>query len=213
MSSLAAALKPDSSILGDAAGVELDAVVSVDGQVALALLRLDVPAGDALAELGLVGFVLGQHVPSALEHVDVSDALVAGGGDDEVGLDRLLTTEAAEGTLGGVVNLDLQAVALGGDAGDLAAAEDAVGPGLLVGADVALLLVHQLVELLDEVEANDAVVGGAGLGEEVVARLGRSGPEAIDILRVEDGVDAVGWKRLGVSVSLQISMAESKQLS
>lgn len=196
MCPLAAALQPDAGVVVDGAGRELHLVVSPDGNLALALDGVDVPPRDALA-VGLAvadGRRLGEEVPGALEHVDVGLALVAGGGDDEVGLHHLL---AVEGALGGnvlqLLHPELDLVVVDGlDAVDLAAAHDAVRPLGVVGAEHATLVVQVLVELLDELEADDAVVSSAGLGEEVVAVPGRPGEHHVDVLGVEDGVDKGG---------------------
>jgi hypothetical protein len=64
-----------------------------------------------------------------------------------------------------------------------------VGPPLLVGAELALLVVHLLVQVLDQLEADHAVVGRAGVIEELVSVLGRSGEDLVDVLGVEDLVD------------------------
>ncbi len=66
-------------------------------------------------------------------------------------------------------------------------------PSALVTTELSSLVVHPLVELLDELESNDAVVGAARLGEQVAAVLRGLGIQRIDVPRVEDGVDAVPW--------------------
>lgn len=75
------------------------------------------------------------------------------------------------------------------DAGYLAATEDAVRPGALVDAEFAALVVHALVEGFDELEADDAVICGAGFGEEGVAGVCGAGAEVIDIVGIKDRVD------------------------
>lgn len=196
VSSLAAALQPDTGALGNGAGLELDLVISADSQLALALLRVDVPAGHGLAELGSValGDGLGQHGPGILEDVDVGVAPVASGSDDEVNLENLLVSGIDVAVQGDVVDLldaDLDLVTLLLDAGDLAAGKDTMRPLGLVGANQALLLIHLLVEVLDQVQAHNTVVGGADLIQEALSGGSRPGVDVVDVLGVEDGVDAV----------------------
>lgn len=89
VSSLAAALQPDTRVLGNGSRVELDPVVTANSQLPLALLSLDVPTSDSLV-VCLLGNGRGQHGPRILEHVDVSASLVTSGGDNQVDIQQLL---------------------------------------------------------------------------------------------------------------------------
>ena len=72
---------------------------------------------------------------------------------------------------------------------DVPPSQDAVGPFLLVRPKGALLVVHDLEEVLDELQPDDTVVGGTGVGEKVGPVCGGLGVNGIDELRVEDGVN------------------------
>lgn len=65
-------------------------------------------------------------------------------------------------------------------------------PLSLIAAKLALLVVHDLVEVLNQVQSDHAIVGGASLGEKGLPGLGRPGPQVVNVLGVEDGVDAAG---------------------
>lgn len=125
-------------------------------------------------------------------------ALVAGGGHDEVGVEDLVAGQLAdEAVLEAVAamldaaDVDLQALRLLAlvDLDDVAAEEHAVGPLALVDAEKALLVVEHLVQVVDELEADDAVVGGLGLLDEGAAVGLRLGVQLVDVAGVEDGVD------------------------
>jgi hypothetical protein len=74
---------------------------------------------------------------------------------------------------------------------DIPPGQDAVRPLLLVGTQCALLVVHDLKQMLDQFQPHDAVVGSPRISEEVGTVSGGLGINCVDEFRVEDGVDAV----------------------
>src|SRR5690242_1087126 len=119
VSTLAAALQPDARVVGNSARGELDSVVPSDCQLTLAILCLDVPAVDTLGGLVASRYGLGEHCPGVLEHVDVSASLVTGSSNDQINIKSLLVDEAIERTIVHALDLDLESVTLGVDAGNL----------------------------------------------------------------------------------------------
>ncbi|KAI6759627.1 hypothetical protein HG530_010307 [Fusarium avenaceum] len=106
-------------------------------------------------------------------------------------MSTLLVDKAIKRTISDALNLDLKSITLGVDAGDLTTIKDAVGPLSLIVANLTLLVIHLLKKVLDKLQAHDTVVGGTGFGQKSLTSLNRSGPEVVDVVRVEDGVDAV----------------------
>lgn len=215
VSTLAAALQPNAAALGNLALTELDRVVAVrlNNSQAL-LLALDEPsvlgALDGLSDERRVS--LREKGPRGLEHIDMRHALVTGSADDDIDIERLLVHNRSIDISSLVLaievaaDLDFEVVALLRDGDDLARGQNAVGPLGLVGAENAALMVHDLVEVLDELEADDAVVGGLGVGKEVGAVSRGAGVDGIDEFGVEDGVDA------GRLVSLHHIKMEEKRI-
>lgn len=198
MGTLTATLQPDTGVVGHRTLGKFDLVVSANSQLALTLLSLDIPAVDGLGKLIVFRDRLGQHGPGTSEHVDMRPPLVTSGSDDEVGLEDLLLTgigKSIQRAILDMLNLDLELVALVIDTGDLATGKNAVRPLSLVVADLALLVIHLLIKVLNELQANNAVVGGTSLGQKVLARPGSSGPHVVNVLGVEDGVDAMNIVR------------------
>jgi len=76
------------------------------------------------------------------------------------------------------------------DGEDVPSGEDAMGPDSLVGAQGALLVIHDLEEGLDELEPDDRVVGCLGICEQAGTGGGRLRVEGFDELGVEDAVNA-----------------------
>ena len=116
-------------------------------------------------------------------------ALVAGSSNQQVHLQRLLIDEvdkAFDLAVGDVLHLELQGVFSRLNAGDLAATHDPVRPLLLVWSEISPLVVLALVHLLNEFQSDDAIVGGASLGQKVVAVPCRLGEEGVDVFGVED---------------------------
>lgn len=70
------------------------------------------------------------------------------------------------------LNSDLKGVWLGLNVANLSSSHDSVRPLSLIGTKESLLVVHALIEMLNELKSDDAVVGSTSLGEESLARLG-----------------------------------------
>lgn len=199
MSSLTAPLQPNATALCNLVLTKLDRIIPVrlDHPQAL-LLTLNEPpvlgSLDSLSDQRRIS--LRQQRPRGLEHIHVRHALVAGSADDHVDIKRLLIHNGSIG--GGLIlavevaaDLDLELIALLGNRDDLARSHDAVRPLRLVGAEHAALVVHDLIKMLNELEADDTVVGGLGVGEEVRAVGRGAGVDGVNEFGVEDGVDTV----------------------
>jgi len=66
-----------------------------------------------------------------------------------------------------------------------------MGPHALVAPEPPPLIVHDFIQVLDEFEPDDAVIGGASVGDEVLAVSSGLRVQRIDEVRVEDGIYAV----------------------
>ncbi|KAL2264495.1 hypothetical protein VTJ83DRAFT_7005 [Remersonia thermophila] len=192
---LATALQPDSRTGGDRPGREPDAVIPTHfdhpRRAGFSLARLYNPPVVPRA-LGLRRGQLGEEVPSALEHIHVGLALVASGADDNVGFEHLFSEQRPISSSGSGDHSNLQAdlVALILDGQNLAPGENPVRPLCFVRSQGPLLVIHDLKEVLDELKADDTVVGRLGISDQVGSIGRRLGIEVVDKLRVEDAVDA-----------------------
>ncbi len=180
---LAAPLQPDAGPRGHLPGGKLHAVVAPDPDRAIADL--------GLGRRAAVGRQQGADVAHQLE---VSAPAVSGGGYDEVDVQDLVVPVVA-----GVQRADPEAerrsgaaVAVAADeADDVRGVADAVRPPGLVGAQLAPLLVHELVQVLDQPEAHDAVVGRPRVRQQRAPVRRRPREQRVHEGRVEDGVHAV----------------------
>lgn len=167
---LVTALKPDTSPCTDLSRVHLDPVV---------------PAGDPLLQ------VCGPQVLNIAQNFLVRIALVASRHHEGVNFQSLLAFRGSGGVLGGPdmeAHPVLRAVVL--NASDLAGGKDPVLPLGLVGV-LDTLEVQVIVNLLDQFETDNAIVGCLVSGEGALTLFGRLVVEGFDTFRVEDFVDTV----------------------
>ena len=197
MRPLAASLQPDTGAGGNLAGGELNTVVAADADGAARNLRRGGLAGDggiAASHLGTVALltgVLGQQGLDVAHERQVRVSPVASGGDDEVDIEDLV----------------VGAVGLGGERSDSQAhrvwrrrfeahhigrVADPVRPPPLVASQLPQLVVHALVQVLDQPQAHYAVVGRARVVYECLPVLGRPREQVVDERGVEYRVDAGG---------------------
>jgi hypothetical protein len=84
----------------------------------------------------------------------------------------------------------MQPVPLFLDPDNVPPSQDSVWPLFLIRPKCPLLVVHDLVEVLDQLEADNAVVGGTRIGEEVRAVGWWFGVDGVDKFGIKDGIDA-----------------------
>lgn len=164
---LVTALQPDTSVRADLAGVERHAVIAAG--VPRSLTRRPQAAHPFQQLLVRVPQVPGgDHQGVDLQHLLALRALVRGG-------------------------LDVHAHALGRavvlDAADVALRQDAVLPLRLVRV-LHALQVHRVVDLFDQLEPDDGVVGCFFDGDALAALFGGLAEEVVHALGVEDFIHA-----------------------
>jgi len=177
MSLFVTSLKVDARVVRNSAVVEIDTVVTVDCPP----LTFSVTAGHKVS-------YVAQNV---LVHV----AFVARGDHEEIHVHGLLRRRLGLLVLVAVV-ADVQAetvIRQVGDALDGAVVEQTLGPFLF-----ALVLeavgVEFRVDVLNQLDADDAVVCGFVEGNGRLADLGVLVESVVDLFRVKDFVDAGEWK-------------------
>jgi len=196
---LVATLKPNTGTVRNTAGSKTDAIVTSNLQNACGLLILGLHEPPVLGHRGLDStstLKLGKKGVCALEYIKMGTALVTSGADNQIHVEELLVDKGSlllvlltRNVLG---ESELKLVALLVDIHNLATTHDAVRPLGLIGSKGPLLVVHLVVQLLNQLEADDTVVGGFGVVEEVLAVSRALGIELIDELGVEDLVNAWG---------------------
>jgi hypothetical protein len=87
-------------------------------------------------------------------------------------------------------NLETEAISLFLNGHNIPAGQDPVWPLLLIRPKCPLLVVHDFEQVLDQLQPDDTVVGGAGIRNEVGAVGGGLRVELINELWVKDAVDA-----------------------
>jgi hypothetical protein len=92
-------------------------------------------------------------------------------------------------------NVEAQGVTLVLDSREVPPGQNAMRPLLLIRPKCPFLVVHDFEQVLDELKPDNAVVGGAGIGEEVRAVCRGLGVDRVDKLGVEDAVDTVNVSR------------------
>jgi len=157
--------------------------------------RLDEPSVLAYASLGHSGIDFRQERPRIFEHVQVCSPLVASSADNQVHLKDLLVHEGALVALvvfssGAHSNLDAELVTFFDHIDNLPPGQEAMRPLLLVYAERASLVVHLLVQVLNQLQTDHAVVGGARILQETGAVARWLGVNGVNEGGVEDGVDA-----------------------
>lgn len=197
MGCLAAALQPNTRTRSNSSGWKPDPVIATNlddtSRRLLGLGRRVHQPAVLPHKAGLAGGDLGQKMPSALEHVNVGSPLVTCGADDKIHVHIFLFQGAVCGGRARKqrdLETETLAIVLGRD--DVPPSQDTVGPFLLVRPKGALLVVHDLEEVLDELQPDDTVVGGTGVGEKVGPVCGGLGVNGVDELGVKDGVDTTG---------------------
>ena len=208
MSRLAATLQPNARTRSNRSRRKTNTVITPNlhhpaGQlVALACFHdpLIFPGKPALT-----GRSLGEKMPCVLQHVDMSGSLVARRANDKVHLQLffpeqrpILGTSDREHR-----NVEAQGIALVLDSGDVPPGQNAMRPLLLIRPKCPFLVVHNFEQVLDELQPDNAVVGGAGIREEVRAVCRGLGINSVDKLGVEDAIDTVNVSRRPVSHSAE----------
>jgi len=218
---LVATLKPNTGTVRNTAGSKTDAIVTSNLQNACGLLILGLHEPPVLGHRGLDStstLKLGKKGVCALEYIKMGTALVTSGADNQIHVEELLVDKGSlllvlltRNVLG---ESELKLVALLVDIHNLATTHDAVRPLGLIGSKGPLLVVHLVVQLLNQLEADDTVVGGFGVVEEVLAVSRALGIELIDELGVEDLVNerriVAGFEELGahdhVSLAVEVGV-------
>ncbi len=173
MSCLTATLQPNTRALGNRPRGEAHAIITPDFHHAgcsLGTRRLYQPAVFPQVTAHTTCDVnLREELPCVLEHVQVGSSPVPSGANDEVNVQILFLHQGAICHAGEREKGDLEAkpVALVLGTDKLAPGQNTVWPLLLFRSKCPLLVVHGLEEVFDQLEADDAVVGGSRIGQEV----------------------------------------------
>jgi len=178
MCAFTATLQPNAGTVLDGAVLKLDTIVTTD----LEGFRRSV-VGCNLPPVQLTGAAVrgGRQKPGSIsQHVNMGVAPVTRRGNDKVYVEDLVGRQTVD------VRNDERKSATGTGAVGLhafhkATTHDAVRPLRLVRAQLAFLVVHALVELLDQLQAHDAVVCASGFGEEVLSVPGWLGVELVNV--------------------------------
>lgn len=121
--------------------------------------------------------------------MEMSVPLVASGGDDEVHVEKLQLCIGRFNRTNGKLDFVI-AERCAGD--EISGSADAVGPLLLIGAQLPTLVIHFLKKVLNQVKPYDTIVCGSGTGNNLSPALQWALVEVVDIIRVEDRVYTVG---------------------
>lgn len=78
----------------------------------------------------------------------------------------------------------------GFDTRNAAAGQNAVRPSRLIRTKLAALVVHAFIEGFDQLETNHTVVGRASVSQQMLSVSGGLWVQVVNVLGVEDGVDA-----------------------
>lgn len=176
MGLLVAALEPNASILANSARCSLNSVVATNAPALLGVLA-----------------TAGHQVANVLQHLLVSVADIAARHNNKVDVQRLLRSLLRRAESRRLIT-DVEAQRGLARAGELvntrdrAVVPDALRP-VLLGIVEDLLRVHLGVDLLEQLDAHDAVVGRLVAGDGLGADDGVLRPDVVDALRVEDLVD------------------------
>lgn len=160
MGSLAASLQPNTGILRNLSILEQHPVAPIDREA-----------------------LILHNVLSALQQGLVHITPVAGSEDEQVEVSKILSGAVADVT---ELKVKLAVGVVGG--GDFTEREDLVLPVVRVRV-VETLSVHLAVDLFDQFEANDRVVGGLVAADLGFAHVGAHGEELVDLVRIKDLVD------------------------
>ena len=206
---LAAPLQPDARAGGNSPWGELHAVVPRDLQfprertrrpVGVLGLREKLPPVRPILALAVTFSRRREERPDVPQHLQVPGPPIAGCRDDEVdvqcfqlGTRERILAGSARASLSELSSLHDQpeTVTLLLRSHYVIATHDAVWPSRLVLSQLSSLVVHSLVEGLNELQPHYAVVRTSRVGEQVATVLGRLWVKRINVFGVEDGVYAV----------------------